>query len=128
MQDDKGNVTIQFPKREEGQSSRISVQGSRTSSPPRQSFEINSRKSSVKLDSVDFTPNIPHLRCVTQESPLTSPTPSQMLSDEPNQLMVIDSTEPFQIDKEYLSKEFHLPKHNKKRVVFLHQTYHSNKT
>ena len=31
--------------------------------------------------------------------------PSQMLPDEPNQLMVIDSTEPFQIDKEYLSKE-----------------------
>ena len=28
-----------------------------------------------------------------------------MLPDEPNQLMVIDSTEPFQIDKEYLSKE-----------------------
>ena len=59
MQDDKGNVTIQFPKIEEGQSSRISAQGSRTSSPPRQSFEVNSWRSSVKLDNVDFTPNIP---------------------------------------------------------------------
>ena len=66
MQDDKGNVTIQFPKREEGQSSRISVQGSRTSSPLKQSFEVNSRKSFVKLDHVDFTPNIPHPRYVTQ--------------------------------------------------------------
>ena len=38
-----------------------------------------------------------------------------MMSDEPNQLMAIDSIEPFQIDKEYISKELHLPKHNKKR-------------
>ena len=35
-------------------SSRISTQGSRTSSPPRQSFEVNSRRSSVKLDNVDL--------------------------------------------------------------------------
>ena len=30
-----------------------------TSSPPRQYFEINSQRSLVKLDNVDFTPNIP---------------------------------------------------------------------
>ena len=84
MQDDKGNVTIQFPKREERKSSRISTQGSRTSSLPRQSFEINSRRTSVKLDNVDFTPNIPQPRYVTQESPPTSPTLSQMMSNEPN--------------------------------------------
>ena len=115
MQYDKRNVTIQFLKREEGQSSKISVQGSRTSSPPRQSLEVTSRKSFIKLDNVDFTPNIPHHRYITQDSPPTSPTPSQMLPDKPNQLMVIDSTEPFQIDKEYLSKEMHLPKHDQKR-------------
>ena len=60
----------------------------------------NSRRSSVKLDNVDFTPNIPQPRYVTQESPPTSPTPSQMLPDELNQLMIIDSVEPFQIDKD----------------------------
>ena len=59
MQDDKGNVTIQFPKREEGTSSRISTKKSITSSPPRQYFEINSQRSLVKLDNVDLTPSIP---------------------------------------------------------------------
>ena len=54
-----------------------------------------------------------------QESPLTSPTTSQMLPpNEPHQLMVIESIEPFQIDKEYLSKEMHLPKHDQKRKWF----------
>ena len=39
--------------------------------------------------------------------------------DEPYQLMVIDEvTEPFQIDKEYLSKELHLSKHREKREWF----------
>ena len=105
-----------------GQSSRISVQdsvhGSRTSSPPRHSFEVNSRRPSVKLDNVDFSPIIPYPRYVKQESsPPTSPTPSQMLPpNEPHQLMVIDDvTKPFQIDKEYLSKELHLSKHREKR-------------
>ena len=32
--------------------------------------------------------------------------------------MVIDSTKPFQIDKEYLSKAMHLPKHDQKRKWF----------
>ena len=53
-------------------------------------------------------------------SPPTLPTPSQMLPpDEPHQLMVIDEvTKPFQIDKEYLSKELHLSKHREKREWF----------
>ena len=34
-----------------------------------------------------------------------------MMPDKPNQLMVIDSIEPLK-DKEYLSKEMHLPKHD----------------
>ena len=121
-QDDKGNVVIQFPPKEMGQSSRIfvqdSVHGSRISSPPRHSFEVNSRRPSVKLDNVDFSPIIPYPRYVKQESsPPTSPTPSQMLPpNEPHQLMVIDDvTKPFQIDKEYLSKELHLSKHREKR-------------
>ena len=62
-----------------------------------------------------------HPRYVEQESsPPTSPTPSQMLPpNEPHQLMVIDDvTEPFQIDKEYLSKELHLSKHREKREWF----------
>ena len=108
-----------------GQSSRIfvqdSVHGSRISSPPRHSFEVNSRRPSVKLDNVDFSPIIPYPRYVKQESsPPTSPTPSQMLPpNEPHQLMVIDDvTEPFQIDKEYLSKELHLSKHREKREWF----------
>ena len=41
-----------------------------------------------------------------------------MMSEEPNQLMVFDSTKPCQIDKYYLSKELHLPKHDKKREWF----------
>ena len=120
-QNDKGNVTIQFPPKEMGQNNRIFVQGSRTSSPLRQYFEVNSRKPSVKLDNVDFKPNIPHPRYVMQESsPPTSPTPSQMLPpDEPHQLMVIDEvTKPFQINKEYLSKKLHIPKHKAKREWF----------
>ena len=60
MQDDKRNVTLQFPKRELGTSSRISTQGSRTFFPPRQSFEMSSQRFSVKLNNVDFTLNIPH--------------------------------------------------------------------
>ena len=64
MQDDKGNATLQFPKRE-GLSSRISTQGSRTSSSLKPSFEVSSQRSSVKLDNVDFTPNIPQPRYVT---------------------------------------------------------------
>ena len=114
MQDDKGNVALQFAKRE-GSSSRISTQGIRTSSPPRLSFEINSRRSSIKLDNVDFTPNIPHPRYITQESPPTSPTHSQMMHDEPNQLMVIESSGTFKTDKQYLRKEIHLPKNDQKR-------------
>ena len=58
MQDDKGNVTLRFTKRE-GSSSRISTKEVELPLPPRPSFENNSRRSSVKLDNVDFTPNIP---------------------------------------------------------------------
>ena len=122
-QDDKGDVVIQFPPKETGQSSRISVQesaqGSTTSSPPR--YSLDSRRPPVKLDNVDFAPNIPYPRYVKQEfSPPTSPTPSQMLPpDEPHQLMVIDDiTKPFQIDKDYLNKELHLSKHREKREWF----------
>ena len=39
-----------------------------------------------------FTANIPHLTYVTQQSTPTSLTPSQMLQDEPNQLIVINNT------------------------------------
>ena len=92
-------------------SSRISTQGSRTSSLPRQSFEVNFRRSSVKLNNVDFTPNIPQPRYVIHESPSTSPTLSQMMPDKLNQLMVTDRIEPLK-NKEYLSKEMHLPKHD----------------
>ena len=117
MQDDRGNVALQFSKRE-WSSSRISTQGIRTSSSPRLSFEINSRRSSIKLDNVDFTPNIPHPRYITQESPPTCPTRSQIMHDEPNQLMVIESSGPFKIDKQYLRKELHLPKNDQKRKWF----------
>ncbi|KAL6338889.1 hypothetical protein AAG906_024040 [Vitis piasezkii] len=81
-QNDKGNVT----------NSRISIQESRTFSPPRQSFKVNSRRPFVKLDNIDFRLNIPHPRYVMQESsPPTSPTPSQMLPpNEPHQLMEKD--------------------------------------
>ena len=114
-------ILSNFPPKEIGQSSRISIQGSRTSSPPRQYFKVNSQRLLVKLDNVDFRPNIPHPRYVMQDaSPPTLPTPSQMLlPDEPHQLMVIDEvTKPFQIDKEYLSKELHLSKHREKREWF----------
>ena len=117
MQDDKGNVTLQFPK-QEGSSSRIYTQGSRTSSHPWPFFEMSSWKSSVKLDNVDFTLNIPYPRYVTQESLPTSPTLSQMMPEVPNQLMVIDSMEPLQKDKDYLRKELHLPKLDQKRNWF----------
>ena len=83
MQDDKGNVTLRFAKRE-GSSSRISTKEVELPLPPRPSFENNSRRSSIKLDNVDFTPNIPQPRYVTQESPPTSPTHSQMMPEEPN--------------------------------------------
>lgn len=117
MQDDKGNVTLQFPK-QEGPSSRIYTQGSRTSSHPWPFFEMSSRKSSVKLDNVDFTLNIPYPRYVTHESAPTSPTLSQMMLEEPNQLMVINNMEPFQKDEDYLRKELHLPKLDQKRNWF----------
>ncbi|KAL6342400.1 hypothetical protein AAG906_009073 [Vitis piasezkii] len=80
-QDDKGDVVIQFPSKEIKQSSRISIQesaqGSTTSSPPR--YSVDSRRPTVKLDNVDFAPNVPYPRYVKQESsPPTSPTPSQI--------------------------------------------------
>ena len=57
MQDDKGNVRLQFTKRKES-SSRISSLGSRASSSPRPSFEYKTPRTFVKLENVDFTPNI----------------------------------------------------------------------
>ena len=41
-----------------------------------------------------------------------------MMPEEPNQLMVIESIEPSQIDKDYLRKEIHLSKHDQKRKWF----------
>ena len=40
------------------------------------------------------------------------------MPDEPNQLMVIESLEPFEIDLEYLRKELKLPKNDQKRKWF----------
>ena len=67
---------------------------------------------------MDFSPNTSQPRCVTKESPPTSPTHYQMMPDEPNQLMVIESLEPFKIDLEYLRKELKLPKNDQKRKWF----------
>ena len=64
MQDDKGNVRLQFTKRE-GSNSRISTLGSRASSSPRPSYEYKTPRTFVKLENVDFTPNIPQPRHVT---------------------------------------------------------------
>ena len=80
MQDDKGNVRLQFTKRE-GSNSRISTLGSRASSSPRPSYEYKTPRTFVKLENVDFTPNIPQPRYVTQESLPTSPTYSQMIPE-----------------------------------------------
>ena len=41
-----------------------------------------------------------------------------MMLDEPNQLMVIESLEPFEIDLEYLRKELKIPKNDQKRKWF----------
>ena len=41
-----------------------------------------------------------------------------MMPEEPNQLMVIESIEPSQIDKDYLRKELYLPKNDQKRKWF----------
>ena len=41
-----------------------------------------------------------------------------MMSDEPNQLMVIDSLEPFERDKDYLRKEIKIPKNDQNRKWF----------
>ena len=41
-----------------------------------------------------------------------------MMLDEPNQLMVFESLEPFEIDKDYIRKELELPKNDQKRVIF----------
>ena len=57
MQDDKGNVRLQFTKIKES-SSRISSLGSRASSSLRPSFEYETPRTFVKLENVDFTPNI----------------------------------------------------------------------
>ena len=67
---------------------------------------------------MDFYPNTLQPRCVTKESPPTSPTHYQMMLDEPNQLMVIESLEPFEIDLEYLRKELKIPKNDQKRKWF----------
>ena len=58
MQDDKGNVRLYFSKRE-GSNNRISTPSSRISSSLRPSFEYKPEKASLKLEDVDFTPNIP---------------------------------------------------------------------
>lgn len=59
---------------------------------------------SVKLEEVGFTPNILQPRYVNQESPVSFPTPSQMMDNEPKQLLMIKIQEPFEIDKEYLRR------------------------
>lgn len=49
-----------------------------------------------------------------------------MMSDEPNQLFVIDSLEPFKIDKIYLRKEVKLSKHDQERKWFFSQALTDN--
>ena len=54
----------------------------------------------LEFQKVDFTSNIPRPVYTSQESPASSPKHSQMMSEEPKQLVVMRQL--FEIDKKYL--------------------------